>query len=389
MNTALKFDKTSLKSLRPIPSAQEREDTWNRAIKLYEDGKYVESILAVIDYANPEIRKKFGNASQTQFNIAHGSAVVNITLEDGMLKVHAPFLKLPPDAKIPLMRRVAEINFGVLSLPQIYLKGDELYFYYQCEVEMCFPYKVYDIFREICTNADFFDDEFVEQYGALRIAEPKVIPMDAAQKEKAWEKFQEYVSEAIQYIEYMDNKRITHFTMEILGIELRKMEYFIAPQGKLRNDIDTTIRNIGNYDRIHYEERVNIGRKFLTDSQALKKEDFMQDLYITDVFIPYKFYTRTEGLKQTLGRILERAANVMNGGDFMAGTLYLQFDMLNLFYNYDLSPDVSDFIANAMAEASGKEWKEAATLLYNSVQSFVSKMGAENDTVNVLEKAIK
>lgn len=156
MNTALKFDRTSIKSLRPVSTAKEREDLWSRAMKLYEDGKYAESILAVIDYANPVIRNKFGNATQTQFQIAHGSAIVNITLENNLFKVHTPFLKLPAEAKIPLMRRVAEINFGVLSLPQIYLKGDELYFYFQCPVEMCYPYKVYDILREICSNADFF-----------------------------------------------------------------------------------------------------------------------------------------------------------------------------------------------------------------------------------------
>src|SRR5579863_2950832 len=148
MNTALKFDKTSVKSLRPIPYAKEREETWSLTMKLFEEGKYVESILATIDYANPTLRQKFGNKEQTQFQFPHGSAVINITIDNGILKIHTPFLKLPADAKIPLMRRVSEINFGTLSLPQIYLKDEELYFHYENPVEMCYPYKVYDIFRE-------------------------------------------------------------------------------------------------------------------------------------------------------------------------------------------------------------------------------------------------
>src|SRR5690242_12950071 len=92
MNTALKFDRTSIKSLRPVSTAKEREDLWGRAMKLYEEGKFTESILAVIDYANPVIRNKFGNPAQNQFQIAHGSAIVNITLENNLFKVHTPFL---------------------------------------------------------------------------------------------------------------------------------------------------------------------------------------------------------------------------------------------------------------------------------------------------------
>lgn len=373
MNTALKFDKTSIRPPRPVSTAMEREETWNRTMKLYEEGKYIESILSVIDYANPIIRNKFGDSSQTKFQIAHGSAIVNVTIENGMLKVHTSFLKLPAEAKVPLMRRVAEINFGVLSLPQIYLKGDELYFYFECPVEMCYPFKVYDIFREVCSNADFFDDEFVTQYGAIRIAEPKVIPMDPSQKEKGWEKFQEYLKEAVQYIDYMESKRMDGFIWDILSIELRKIEYFVSPQGKLRNDIESAVKELNN-NNLQFNDRLNIGRKFITQLQAVSKEEFMQDLYITDVFIPYKYYTRLENIKQTFDNTIARAGGEMNGSDYMAATFSMQYDLLNLFYNYDLTPDVSDFIERSMTEASGKEWKDAAGILYSSLQNFVKNI---------------
>jgi len=387
MNTALKFDKTSIRPPRPVSTAMEREETWSRTIKLYEEGKYIESILSVIDYANPIIRQKFGNATQTQFQIAHGSAIVNLAIESGMLKVHTPFLKLPPEAKVPLMRRVAEINFGVLSLPQIYIKGEELYFYYECPIETCYPFKVYDIFREICTNADFFDDEFVEQYGALRITEPKVIAMEPSQKEKGWEKFQEYLKEAVDYMQYMESKRMDGFIWDILSIELRKIEYFMSPQGKLRNDIESTVKELNN-NNLQFNDRVNTGRKFIAQLQAVTKDAFMQDLYITDVFIPYKFYTRLENIKQNFGNTIERVGKEMNGSDYMSATFTMQYDMMNLFYNYDLTPDVVSFIENTMTEASGKEWKDAASILYNSLQNFVS-LPTGGTVANLVQNAIK
>ena len=372
MNTAIKFDRTIIKSLRPVLNTKEKESTWEKAMKLFDEGNYRDSILTVIDYANPLVRAKFGNPEQTKFNVGHGSAVVTVEIENNTFKVLTPFLKLP-DNKIPLLRRINEINFGVLSLPQIYLKGDELFFSYQCPLEMCYPFKIYEVLREICSNADFFDDEFVTQFGAKRIIEPKVIPYEPSQKEKAWEKFREYLDEAVQYIDYMQSKRMDGFIWDVLSIELRKIEYFVAPQGKLRNDIETAVKELGN-NNLNFNERLNSGRRFLAQLQAVTKEAFMEDLYLTDVFIPYKYYSKIESIKENFGNTLERAGKEMSGGDYLSSTFTMQYDLINLFYNNDLAPDVADFVERSLSEASGKEWKEAAGVLYNSLQSFVKNV---------------
>src|SRR6185437_11846472 len=220
---------------------------------------------------------------------------------------------------------------------------------------------------------------------ALRIAEPKVEQMDAAQKEKGWQKFQEYLKEAADYIQYMESKRMDGFIWDILSIELRKIEYFVSPQGKLRNDIETAVKELNN-NNLQFNDRINSGRKFIAQLQAMPKDAFMQDLYMTDVFIPYKFYTQLENIKQTFTNTLERAGKEMNGSDYMSATFTMQYDLMNLFYNYDLTPDVSGFIENTMASASGKEWKEAAGALYNALQNFVS---AGSNVLNALESAVK
>ena len=64
----------------------------------------------------------------------------------------------------------------------------------------------------------------------------------------------------------------------------------------------------------------------------------------------------------------------MSGGDYLSSTFTMQYDLINLFYNNDLAPDVADFVERSLAEASGKEWKEAAGVLYNSLQSFVKNV---------------
>jgi hypothetical protein len=107
----------------------------------------------------------------------------------------------------------------------------------------------------------------------------------------------------------------------------------------------------------------------------------MEDLYLTDVFIPYKYYTRKENIRENFNNTLERAGKEMNGGDYISSTFTMQYDLLNLFYNYDLTPDIADFAERTLAAASGKEWKEAAGAMYNSLQGFVKEAELESTLV--------
>jgi hypothetical protein len=366
------FDKTIYKPLTPVPTSAEVESTWAKTMDLFDKGQFRDSLMAAIDYANPTIRKKFGNADQTEFNIPHGSAVIQLKVDDKTFEVHAPFLSLPPEAKIPLMRRIAEINFGTLSLAQIQLKGEELHFSFACPLALCYPYKVYEILREICSNADYLDDEFVDQFGARRIAEPVIIPMEAGLAEQAWTKFQAYLAEAQQYITWCESKRMEGFIWDFAGIQLRKIEYFICPQGKLRNDIENAISALNN-GNIAFNERLSGAKKFIAQLQAMTREHFNENLYTTEVFVPYKYYIRPDHIKNNFTRTLEGATNEMNNKDYLGCTLTILSAYMDMFYQNNLTPDIAGFAEQQLALASGKPWKEAAETLLESVKKLAEK----------------
>ncbi|MFI5151185.1 MAG: hypothetical protein ACHQRM_15750 [Bacteroidia bacterium] len=372
MENAPSFDKTIYKPLSPVPSSAEVESTWARTMELFDKGQFRDSLMAAIDYANPTIRKKFGNADQTEFNIPHGSAVIQMKISTTHFEVHAPFLSLPQDAKIPLLRRIAEINFGTLSLAQILLKGEELHFSFECPIELCYPYKVYETLREICSNADYLDDEFVDQFGARRIAEPVTIPMEASLAEQAWAKFQGYLAEAQQYIVWCESKRMEGFIWDFAGIQLRKIEYFMCPQGKLRNDIENAISALNN-GNIAFNDRLSGARKFIAQLQSMTREQLAENLYTTEVFVPYKYYIRPDHIKNNFTRTFETATNEMNNKDYMGCTLTILSAYMDMFYQNNLTPDIAGFAEQQLTQAGGKPWKEAAELLLESVKKLSEK----------------
>ena len=103
-------------------------DYFDTSVEAFDNGEYLQSFYALLDYVNDEFREKYGNAKGTEFNIPHGSIVVNIKIENDWLLIHAPFLSLPEKNRIPLLRQVAGLNFNAMDLAQVELKKDRLAF---------------------------------------------------------------------------------------------------------------------------------------------------------------------------------------------------------------------------------------------------------------------
>ena len=138
-------------------------DYFDTSVEAFDNGEYLQSFYALLDYVNDEFREKYGNAKGTEFNIPHGSIVVNIKIEDDRLLIHAPFLSLPEKNRIPLLRQVAGLNFNAMDLAQVELKKDRLAFEYTCPLASahCVPFR--------------FSAEERRKKRALRIAEKLLV----------------------------------------------------------------------------------------------------------------------------------------------------------------------------------------------------------------------
>ena len=242
MNTAPRFDKSFLPPMVSVLNS----DYWNVVINTYEEGKYLENIHAVLDYIQKDLSLNALNPEKTRYTIPHGSTLVNLEIEDNILKISAPFLKIPARSLIPLMRQSAEINFGTLVLAQIVLEGDEIFFKYECPLELCEPYKLYRVLEEICIQADANDDIFIEKFGAQRLAEMQVTFYSQEQIDLCFEKFQAYLQEALHYINYFESKRIEYFGWDAMYMAFTKIDYFMRPQGVLKSNLEKAIKELNS-----------------------------------------------------------------------------------------------------------------------------------------------
>lgn len=149
-------------------------ELWEKAADDYEKKKYRDSLVATIKHVNSELLSDLDSQTDPlEVTIDHGSASVTLAIKDGRFSIRAPFLKIGTDHTVPLMRRIAEVNFRPLTLPSIGLRDDILCFEYDTALELCHPHKIMDVLVEVCIFADRFDDEFIEKYGASFLKEPE------------------------------------------------------------------------------------------------------------------------------------------------------------------------------------------------------------------------
>ncbi len=366
MTINLSFHKTLADSLKSNVNI----GMWDKVLSEYDTGKFADAIRNIINYVDPEIEKKFANAERTEYNIPHGSLIVRVRITEKDFMVEAPFLSIEGAKKVPVLRQVAQLNFTPLSLPRIELQGDKLYFKFECPLDMCEPYKIYDVLREICINADNYDDEFITKFDATRVQEPMIYPYSEEKKVNAWNNMQLYIKEALDTFELLENKRLTTYLWDVLVVTLLKVDYYCAPQGRLRSEFEKTIIYMNSKD--DYYQRLSGGKEFLKKLQTYDRAKFESDLYKIDVFVPYKFRTNLETVRNALKYAWETADKEIKALDFVGATFTLQYGILNFFYSNHVDDEVASILTKAMEEASAKPVQQSATILFEAVNKIMT-----------------
>jgi len=355
-----------------IPSTSKiQTDIWDNVVELFEEKKYKESLLRLFDYVDQDIIIKRANLEKSEFKVPHGSVVVNIKIEGDQVNIEVPFLKLPTKNMIPLLRRVAEINFSPLNLATIVLEGEELVFRYSTVLELCEPWKMYYVLREICINADNYDDEFIQKFGATQLCEPNVSHYPNEKKEEIWNNFQFLLTETKEYCDYFESKRQEGYLWDVLLQLLLNIDYYISPQGALRTEIEDVVSYMQNQN-YSFHEKVEKGRSQFKKLQQISHDDFCSNLYISDLFIPIKYAASIENVRETFTNQYETAKKEMSNSEFMGATLSIRYIFLYEFY-YSFAPDdVVETMTTALEQSSGKSWNEAAKMLWPAMEKIMT-----------------
>lgn len=362
---------------RPLKSLKEpmvHVDSWYEAIDAFDEKNYDLSIRKLLNYINPEVAKKVtSNTGDFSFEYPQGSSTITFGVRNQLLFIEAPFVKITPNTnKIALLRRVSELNFSHLTLPQIHLLGDLLWFKYETPLHLCQPNKIYDALREICITADDFDDEFIEKYEAENIQEPVVEQLCEEDKNKVWEHIQEVLSQYKTYMSYFEEKRWEGSQWDIIMLSLFQLGNMPYINGILRTDLYEYISNINN-GRIDFKLRLDKGKNFFKQLSEKSKEELMKNIYHAQSFMGLKWRSSSKILQEVAVDYEEDIRKYKSSDDSFNIVYYLEYLYLRLLYYYTLDESYKEFLMNTLERASDKTYEEGAKILLETYEHLLNE----------------
>lgn len=348
---------------------------WDEAVAAFDMQEYKESLTAIINYINQDILKgKEISSNMKEILYPHGTTTVSISVKEDVLYISSSFLRVPEKHKIPLLRKVAELNFTPLTLAQIRYSKDKniLAFYYNTPLSAAQPNKIYDLIREICVFADDFDDEFIKKYDASFYQKPIVESFSEKQEEQAWEHFTQYLDEALTYIDYFETKRWDKHIWDIILDALFCISDQVYVNGVLKTSIQDTIWTLQNDESTELHRKNTIGKAFLQKLAKIPPEEILNDIFLAKKLLSTKYRTSPKILEEYFQNEQADILCKIESQDFVQAFFALKYAFLNLMYNFNLDSKQWEVITDSLTESSQVSWKEGTMILKETFDLFLS-----------------
>lgn len=345
--------------------------SWKRVTQAWQERRYEDTFFTLLDYINPSLRNTYGDPTQTQFKVPHGSVVVDLAMKNGMIEINCPLVDIAEATRIPLMRKVAELNFYPLALAQIRLTSNHLTFHYSTTLDTCEPFKIYYVLKEICVTADRYDDEFREKFKAKNLVEPKVKYLSAGETEKAWNSVSEIINETFAYQAYFDSQRWYGSTLDFMVLALKRIDLCAQVQGFLKNEIERVIGELNN-GNLNINERIQKGRALLQQIQQMGHDNFARNVYRSEVFIPEKWRTNGEQVKSSIKNAYAQVEKFHNERNYIGSCIESLYCIYDLFFKNNMDNAVNNILIGALTNASEKTWEESSGILYTGLQTIMN-----------------
>lgn len=337
----------------------------NPAIETFTAGHHLQAFIQTLNAIKPETVTD-EQSTALDLVVPNGSIQLQIKVDQTHFFIIVPFLQVGEKGKVGLLRQVAEINMEALTLAQIELRDQGLYFVYSAPLALSHPQKVYAILHEICFKADYYDDVFIQKLHATPLAPASVTALESAQQAVALQTYHTIITEALAYVDYVEQKRRLDLAMCVLCSALMAVDRCLQPQGFLRSELEKAINAM--FERgPQLNELVQRTKASIKKLLDLSPETVQQSFYIPEFFIPIKTLLDAAATRSKLQAIQEQYKKAIADTDYLEVTLGVTWQLYRLLYYYDLPATAYQSITQTLTKAAQQPWQEAAAILMQCV----------------------
>ncbi len=213
---------------------------WTDADNLYKEKKYTESLDAFFEYLRDDNVQNVvyeRNGAEGRFELYQGSKIVRGKFDKDLLRAEVTLARMPQPS-VPVMRRLLEMNFN-LYYSRFALDNDRLCMGFDSDMENASPSKLYYGLKELATKADKQDDLLVQDFANLETTDTEHIGnVTDQEKEVKYAWMVRWISQTLDTIAGVDADKFSGGIAYMLLALIYRLDYLLAPEGKLLNDLE-------------------------------------------------------------------------------------------------------------------------------------------------------
>lgn len=366
------------KPLHKSVNMQFNPENWKKAQNFYDSWDFRKSFVEVLKYADEKVDKKY-KISEGIYKITHGSIFIDLDFSWDIITIKSDFLDVSEANKIPLYRRIAELNFSALNLTKIKLIDNKLIFDFSCSMELYHPYKVWEVLADICYFADKYDEEFCQEYGAKPLSEAEIKEVPEKNREIIFSNFKEIIKDNLEIIKDLEERRRNNYAWDVISTTYKMIDYACAPKWVLALRISEKVNELYNRDET-LETIIFRWKEFLKELLEMPKDDFYKSIFEVKEFIPNKRVMTSEQISEYLRPGWADAASDLAAWDEEWAYLIFMHILYNSMYYHIMPYWMEKTIASAIKSSSNmKIDKTSVNKLSNKVYEIVQWQNIQSD----------
>jgi hypothetical protein len=334
---------------------------WNEAETLFMDKKYVSCVETFLQYLKDDALdnvsfKREGNI--IEFNFVQGSKKIFGRCDAQGITAGSTIAKMNSKS-IPVMRKLLDINFA-LHFCKYGLNENEISITIDAALDTCNPNKLYYGLRELALEADKQDDLLLADFDNLENLNcDHIVQASDEIKEVKYKYFKLWIEEALANIADLNHDTFSGGISFVQLNLLQKLDYLLAPQGKLLYQIDKISAHYwSNSEDKPITEINNTIREKLEKLLAWPKEYVVKNFYNANAT-----YSRTA--PPDLNKVQEIVLNSLNNVGYYKDNNYtkiayevMQYSLTNAAYVNSMPKPFTEYFALFMHINYNKYYKE-------------------------------
>lgn len=256
-------------------------DQWNTSERLFFEKNYIDSYEAFFKYLRDD---ETGNVVYTRsgdridFELQQGSKKVVGYIANGEVVCEADIAEYDK-LSVAFMRRLMEMNYS-LFYSRFALKDNRICIKFDSKIPAAPPRKLYYGWKELATRADKQDDLLVDDFAMLRsTGNAHVEQLPEAEKEIKYNFYKAWLQKSINRINELNEDAYSGGISYLLLNTAYKIDYMIAPEGTLMNELEKMSWEYFAKDNRPYVEKNRKMKEALQKLLDKPKEAVIEDLY--------------------------------------------------------------------------------------------------------------